>query len=189
MGGRRKKLEEDVSDLLSCCQALGGVLARAGGRGSGPRGRPGSSGPRAQASERSLGTRTRSPSDPRTGPGPAGPPGPGSAKLITSPSRLKTLRTASPAASGLPAVQRDAGRERDSANDCVSEKRHPSISSHIAADFPGAMRQSSAHADRRLLAMTLDETACGVRCLNVGACANSPRACCASACPRRCGRS
>ena len=42
---------------------------------------------------------------------------------------------------------------------------------YVAADFPGAMRRSSAHADWWQLAMTLAEKACGERCLDVGACA------------------
>ena len=41
---------------------------------------------------------------------------------------------------------------------------------YVAADFPGAMRRSSAHADWWQLAMTLAEKACGERCLDVGAC-------------------
>ena len=41
---------------------------------------------------------------------------------------------------------------------------------YVAADFPGAMRRSSARADWWQLAMTLAEKACGERCLDVGAC-------------------
>ena len=42
---------------------------------------------------------------------------------------------------------------------------------YVAADFPGAMRRSSARADWWQLAMTLAEKACGGYCLDVGACA------------------
>jgi hypothetical protein len=40
---------------------------------------------------------------------------------------------------------------------------------YVAADFPGAMRRSSARADWWQLAMTLAEKACGGHCLGVGA--------------------
>ena len=40
---------------------------------------------------------------------------------------------------------------------------------YVAADFPGAMRRSSARADWWQLAMTLAEKACGGHCLDVGA--------------------
>ena len=40
---------------------------------------------------------------------------------------------------------------------------------YVAADFPGAMRRSSALADWWQLAMTLAEKACGGHCLDVGA--------------------
>ena len=39
---------------------------------------------------------------------------------------------------------------------------------YVAADFPGAMRCSSARADWWQLAMTLAEKACGEHCLDVG---------------------
>ena len=39
---------------------------------------------------------------------------------------------------------------------------------YVAADFPGAMRRSSARADWWQLAMTLAEKACGEHCLDVG---------------------
>ena len=39
---------------------------------------------------------------------------------------------------------------------------------YVAADFPGAMRRSSARADWWQLAMTLAEKACGGHCLDVG---------------------
>ena len=42
---------------------------------------------------------------------------------------------------------------------------------YVAADFPGAMRRSSARADWWQLAMTLAVKACGERCLDVGVCA------------------
>ena len=42
---------------------------------------------------------------------------------------------------------------------------------YVAADFPGAMRRSSARADWWQLAMALAAKACGERCLDVGVCA------------------